>query len=66
MHAILKLCRFIFYQDEKNQILNIHNNLRRRVAKGQEGKGKGGGQPAAANIFELQWDETLAKTAQRY
>lgn len=52
--------------DEKNMILTIHNTLRRQVAKGLETKGLNGGQPKAANMFELVWDNELATSAQRW
>jgi len=49
-------------------IVDKHNQLRRRVAKGLEKKGKEGkrGQPGAANMMEVQWDEELAKMAQTW
>ena len=42
-----------------------HNELRRTVAKGLESRGVGGGQPKAADMFELSWDPVLATSAQR-
>ena len=42
-----------------------HNELRRKVAKGLESRGVGGGQPKAADIYELSWDPVLAASAQR-
>jgi len=49
-------------------IVDKHNALRRKVAKGKEEKGKKGkrGQPGAANMMEVQWDEELAKMAQTW
>jgi len=51
---------------EKQYILDVHNNLRRRVAKGLETMGNPGPQPPAANMRKLVWDEELAKVAQRW
>ena len=40
----------------KNEILDKHNELRARVANGQEP-----GQPSAANMKKLKWDDELAR-----
>merc|ERR1712203_797837 len=45
----------------KVAILEKHNELRRRVAKGEES-----GQPAAADMRELVWDDELEAIAQRW
>jgi len=45
----------------KATILAKHNELRRRVAKGEES-----GQPAAADMRELVWDDELEAIAQRW
>ncbi|KAG8235435.1 hypothetical protein J437_LFUL015501 [Ladona fulva] len=47
--------------NEKQQILNQHNKLRQSVALGQVR-----GQPPAANMRELVWDEELASIAQNW
>ena len=47
-------------------IVDKHNELRRLLAKGEEGRGIGGGQPPAANMREMVWDEELATIAQRW
>ena len=44
----------------KRQLVNQHNRLRRKVAMGQEE-----GQPAAADMRELVWDDELEAIAQR-
>jgi hypothetical protein len=46
-------------------IVDKHNELRRKVAKGLEARGVGGGQPKAADMNELVWDPVLAASAQR-
>ena len=46
-------------------IVDKHNELRRKVAKGLESRGVGGGQPKAADMYELVWDPVLAASAQR-
>ena len=40
---------------EKQEILDKHNELRSKVANGQEA-----GQPSAANMKKLKWDDELA------
>jgi len=50
----------------RNSLLNDHNEYRRKVAKGEEGRGLGGGQPTATNMNKLKWNEELAKVAQRW
>jgi len=46
---------------ERNRALELHNQLRARVANGRESN-----QPAAANMGELTWDDELAAIAQRW
>jgi len=48
-------------QDGKEAILARHNDLRRRLAKGEEAN-----QPAASDMRELVWDEELERIAQRW
>merc|ERR1711970_1002200 len=45
----------------KDAILAKHNQLRRKVAKGEEAN-----QPAAANMREMVWSSELEKIAQRW
>ncbi|XP_047475100.1 uncharacterized protein LOC125029251 [Penaeus chinensis] len=45
-------------------ILAQHNQLRSRVAMGQEGRGAPGPQPQAANMRQMEWDDELALVAQ--
>ena len=45
----------------KAAILDKHNELRRRVAKGEETA-----QPAAANMKMMEWNEELETVAQRW
>ncbi|XP_077280956.1 venom allergen 5 isoform X3 [Temnothorax americanus] len=47
--------------EEKQIILNEHNRLRQLVALGQIH-----GQPGAANMMEMIWDDELAAIAQRW
>ena len=54
-----------FSKAVKDAIVDKHNNLRSRVARGEENKGVGGGQPKAANMRKLVWNNELAKVAQR-
>ena len=50
-----------FSEEGKQIILDKHNDLRRRVAKGEEG-----GQPEASNMKKLVWSNQLAAVAQRW
>ena len=49
----------------KDAIVKKHNDLRSDVANGKEKRGLNGGQPKAANMRQLVWNEELAKVAQR-
>lgn len=50
----------------KTAILDKHNELRRKVAKGEETNGINGAQPAAANMKKMVWNEELEAVAQRW
>lgn len=52
--------------EEKRDIVNRHNELRRKVASGQETKGNPGPQPAAVSMPDLTWDNELEAVAQRW
>jgi hypothetical protein len=45
---------------EKQEILDVHNELRRRVAQGLETTGRPGPQPPAANMRKLVSEISLA------
>ncbi|XP_011165202.1 venom allergen 3 [Solenopsis invicta] len=51
---------------EKNTIVKRHNELRQRVASGQESRGNPGPQPPAVSMPALVWDDELATIAQRW
>jgi len=53
-------------QAVKDAIVDKHNELRSKVANGQESQGVGGGQPKAANMRKLVWNDELADVAQRW
>lgn len=60
-----KVCTVGITKDEDKQaIVDAHNTLRRKVAKGLETEGAPGPQPSAANMMELEWDDELASWAQ--
>ena len=46
---------------EEEQILSLHNNLRRRVARGEEPQLAG---VTASDMLTLSWDQELARGAQ--
>lgn len=48
-------------QDEKRQILEVHNRLRSSVAQGRVPN-----QPGAQNMQEMVWDDELAVRAQQW
>ena len=49
---------------DQQEIVNKHNELRRRVAKGLETQGSPGPQPSASNMRQMVWDDNLANAAQ--
>ncbi len=53
-------------QGDIKVIVDKHNELRRKVAKGLEIRGVNGPQPKAADMYELVWDPVLAASAQRF
>ena len=53
-------------QKEKVEIVDKHNELRAKVANGQEKRGVDGAQPKAANMRKMIWNDQLAEVAQRY
>eukprot|EP00092_Neocalanus_flemingeri_P016210 GFUD01017545.1.p1 GENE.GFUD01017545.1~~GFUD01017545.1.p1 ORF type:complete len:219 (-),score=53.51 GFUD01017545.1:68-724(-) len=50
----------------KTAILDRHNELRRKVAKGEEVGGINAPQPAAANMKKMVWNTELEDIAQRW
>ena len=46
--------------------MNKHNELRAKVANGEEQRGLDGPQPKAANMRQMEWNDELAEIAQRY
>merc|ERR1719340_130066 len=50
----------------KEAILDQHNEMRRKVAKGQERRGSNGPQPGASNMKKLVWNTELESIAQRW
>lgn len=51
---------------EKLEILEAHNTLRAKVARGEESQGDSGPQPSGADIRELVWNDELAQVAQAW
>ncbi|XP_042225482.1 uncharacterized protein LOC121868707 isoform X2 [Homarus americanus] len=51
---------------EKKNILQVHNEFRNKVARGEEERGSPGPQPSAANMLELVWNDELAQVAQAW
>merc|ERR1712080_707277 len=49
-------------------LVDRHNEIRRKVAKGLEEGGREGkkGQPSASNMMEMEWDPEIAKVAQTW
>ncbi|EFX62063.1 hypothetical protein DAPPUDRAFT_310405 [Daphnia pulex] len=61
--ACMKIVPMSVTATDKTLILDLHNKMRRQVAKGLE---KRGPQPAAANMREMSWDDELALMAQTH
>ena len=57
--------KHFFLKAVKEAIVNKHNELRIKVANGQETEGVSGAQPPAANMRKLVWNDELAEVAQR-
>ena len=54
-------------KSEKQEIIDLHNKLRSKIAKGLENRGADGkAQPSAANMKKLSWDDELSTVAQVY
>ncbi|XP_011860229.1 PREDICTED: venom allergen 3-like isoform X2 [Vollenhovia emeryi] len=51
---------------DRKAMLDKHNELRRKVASGQETRGRPGPQPSAVSMPDLTWDEELENIAQRW
>ncbi|KAI9562740.1 hypothetical protein GHT06_010194 [Daphnia sinensis] len=49
--------------EERHLILELHNQLRQRVASGKENRGSPGPQPSAISIPNLKWSQELADAA---
>ena len=60
------MSRGITDQSIKDSIVKKHNELRSKVANGDETNGVGGGQPTASNMRSMVWSDELAKIAQRW
>jgi len=61
------LSRNIIKRKDKKAIVDKHNELRRKVAKGLESKGVGSEkQPPATDMYKLKWNDELATLAQRW
>lgn len=53
-------------QKEKDSIVRKHNELRRKVAKGQEQRGVPGPQPTASDMAELVSTMNIKNTYRAY
>lgn len=53
-------------QGDKNDLVEHHNQLRRKVAKGQIKDANGQKQPTAGDMREVKWDNGIAANAQRH
>ncbi|KAG0718541.1 Venom allergen 5 [Chionoecetes opilio] len=51
---------------EKELILSLHNDLRSKVAEGNESQGDPGPQLPAADMHQLIWNDEMAKVAQAW
>ncbi|XP_045586862.1 uncharacterized protein [Procambarus clarkii] len=53
-------------QEEKEEIVRLHNVFRAKVSRGDEHRGRPGPQLQAANMCVLHWNEELAAVAQAW
>jgi len=53
-------------EEQREQIVEVHNRLRAKLARGEERRGRPGPQPAAADMLQMEWDAELAAIAQRH
>ncbi|XP_043285622.1 venom allergen 5.02-like [Venturia canescens] len=51
---------------EIQEVVDLHNEFRAKVASGHEKRGRPGPQPAASNLGPLTWNPELAKIAQTW
>ncbi|CAJ0576016.1 unnamed protein product, partial [Mesorhabditis spiculigera] len=54
-----------FKQQDKDDLLRVHNNLRAQIALGKF-TAKGVKMPAAADMLKIKWNTTLESSAQAY
>ena len=47
-------------KSEQDTVVQIHNEMRAKVANGKESQGRGGPQPSAANMMELVWSPSCS------
>ncbi|KAF8764814.1 CRISP/Allergen/PR-1 like protein [Argiope bruennichi] len=53
-------------QQEKEEILRLHNEFRSKVAMGNEHRSIGGSLPEVADMMQLEWDDELSAVAQKW
>lgn len=64
-----KVCARGFTEEaQKNRLVDKHNEFRREIAEGDvsESDIPGVGEPSAANMEEIVWDDEIARIAQRW
>ncbi|XP_046439412.1 venom allergen 5-like [Daphnia pulex] len=64
--ACMKIVPMSVTAADKSLIVDLHNKMRRQVAKAMEKGGNPGPQPAAANMRAMSWDDELALMAQTH
>ena len=63
--ACLKIYSKPITESDKEELLELHNSRRERIASGKETNSKGGPLPSAANMGVFTWNDEIAKIAQR-
>ena len=66
LHVFTSHSQTVLNQTEQNEIVRLHNHYRSLVALGKTTDENGDNLPTAKYMYEMTWDDDLAKVAQAY